>query len=154
MNSLTAHKILKQSSIEAYNNIHDYDFTCISETYLDSSVSLDDNDIAVEGYNIVCADHHSSHKKGGVCINNNESVSVQFININFLNECLLCELTFDNKKGYVTVLYRSPSQNGSNLTIFFQVLEICLMSLVFVNLTFQLSLVTLMQDQNLGGRMI
>ena len=55
--------MLKQSSTEAYNNIHDYDFTCISETYLDSSVSLDDNDIAVEGYNIVLADHPSSHKK-------------------------------------------------------------------------------------------
>ena len=52
LNGLTAHKILKKSSIEAYNSIHDYDFICISETYLDSSVSLDDKDIAIEGYNI------------------------------------------------------------------------------------------------------
>ena len=49
VNSLTAHKMLKESSIEAYNAIHDYDFTiCISETYLNSSVSLDDNAIAIE----------------------------------------------------------------------------------------------------------
>ena len=68
LNGLTAHIILKKSSIEAYNSIHDYEFICISETYLDSSVSLDDKDIAIEGYNIVCADHPSNHKMSGVCI--------------------------------------------------------------------------------------
>ena len=38
---------------------------------------------------------------------------IQLININFLNECSLCEVTFDNKKGYITVLYRSSSQSSS-----------------------------------------
>ena len=41
-----------------------------------------------------------------------------------------------------------------NLITFFQVLKICSMSLVLLNLTFQLSLVTLMQYQNLSGKMI
>ena len=68
VNSLTANKMLKKSSIEAYNSIHDYDFICISVTYLHSSVSLDDKDVAIEGYNIVRADYPSNHKKGGVCI--------------------------------------------------------------------------------------
>ena len=63
VNSLTAHKMLKKSSIEAYNSIHNYHFICISKTYLDSSVSLDDKDIAIEGYNTVCANHPSNHKK-------------------------------------------------------------------------------------------
>ena len=88
VNSLTVCKMLKKSSIEAYNSIHNYDFICISETYLDSSVSLDDKDIATEGYNIVHADHPSNHKKGGVCIYYKESLAVQLININFLNKCL------------------------------------------------------------------
>ena len=64
VNSLTAHKMLKKSSTKDYNSIHDYDFTCISKTYLDSSVSLDDKDIAIKGCNIVRADHPSNHKKG------------------------------------------------------------------------------------------
>ena len=38
VNSLTAHKMVKLSSIVAYNTIHKYDFICTSETYLDSSV--------------------------------------------------------------------------------------------------------------------
>ena len=97
VNNLTVHKILKKYSVDAYNNIHDYDFICISETYLDSSVILDDKDIAIEGYNVVRADHPSNHKKGGVCIYCKESLAVQFINIIFLNECLLCDVSFDNK---------------------------------------------------------
>ena len=124
VNSLTAHRMLKKLSIEAYNSIHDYDFICISETHLDSSVSLDDKDIAIEGYNIVHADHPSNRKKGGVCISYKESLVVQLIiNINFLNECLLCEVTFDNKKGYITVLYRSPSESSSEFDNFLSDVE-------------------------------
>ena len=74
--------MLKKSSIEIYNSIDDYDFKFISKTYLDSSVSLDDKDIAIEDYNIVRADHPSSQKKGGVCIYYKESLTVQLININ------------------------------------------------------------------------
>ena len=90
--------MLKKSLIEAYNSIHNYDFICISKTYLDSSVSLDDKDIAIESYNIARADHPGNHKKGGVCIYCKKPLAVQFININFLNECLLSQVTFDNKK--------------------------------------------------------
>ena len=51
------------NSIEAYSTIHDSDFICISEIYLDSSVSLDNKDIDTEDHNIVRADHSSNHKK-------------------------------------------------------------------------------------------
>ena len=47
-----------------------------------------------------------------------------------------------------------PVKVTLNLITFFQVLKICSMSLVLLNLTFQLSLVTLMQYQNLSGKMI
>ena len=41
-----------------------------------------------------------------------ESLSVQLVKTNYLSECLLCEVSINNKKGYVAVLYRSPSQNS------------------------------------------
>ena len=44
VNSLAAHNMVKLSSIVAYNTTHDYDFICIRETYLDSSVPTDDRD--------------------------------------------------------------------------------------------------------------
>ena len=45
VNSITAHNMVKLSSIAAYNSIHRYDCICISETYLDYSVQSDDRDI-------------------------------------------------------------------------------------------------------------
>ena len=118
LNSVTAHKILKKSSIEAYSSIHNYDFICINETSLDSSASFDDKDIAIEGYNVVRADHPSNHKKGGVCIYYKKSLAIQLISFNFLIECLLCEVIVDNKKGCITVLYRSLSQRNSEFDNF------------------------------------
>ena len=50
VNSLSAHNLLKLSSITAYNTIYKYDFICISETYLDSSAQSDDRDISITGY--------------------------------------------------------------------------------------------------------
>ena len=50
--------MVKLSSIAAYNTIHKYDFTCIRETYLDSSVRTDDRDILINGYNIIRADYY------------------------------------------------------------------------------------------------
>ena len=42
VNSLTAHKMLKKSLIEAYNTSHKYDFICVSKTYLDHGQKLCD----------------------------------------------------------------------------------------------------------------
>ena len=63
VNSLTAHNMVKLSSIAAYNTIHKYDFICISETYLDSSVATDDRDTLINDYNLICADHPSNNKR-------------------------------------------------------------------------------------------
>ena len=111
VNSLTAHNMLKISSIAAYNSIHKYDFICISETYLHSSVQSVDRDISVNGYNLIRADHSSNNKGGGVCIYYRESLAIQLVKINYLNEYLLREVSFNNKKGYIADLYRSPSEN-------------------------------------------
>ena len=67
----------------------------------------------MEGYNLINADHPSNVKKGGVGIYYNQSIAVQVININFLSECLLCEVIVNDKKGYIAVLYRSPSQTNA-----------------------------------------
>ena len=117
-NSLTAHNMLKLTSIAAYNSVHKYDFICISETYLDSSVQSDDRNISVNGYNLIRADHPSNNKRDGVCIYYRESFAVQLVKTNYLNECRLCEVSFNNKKGYIAVLYRSPSQNRLDFDTF------------------------------------
>ena len=66
--------------------------------------------IVLQSHMLNSADHPSNNKKGGVCIYYLESLAAQLVKINCLNECLLC-VSFNNKKGYNAVLYRSPSQN-------------------------------------------
>ena len=90
--------MLKLSSIVAQNFIHKYDVICICETYLDSSVQSDDKDISINGYNLICADHPSNNERGGLCIYHRESLAVQLVKIDYLNECLLYEISSSNKK--------------------------------------------------------
>ena len=56
--------------------------------YLDSSVQSDDRDISINGYNLIRADHPSNNRRGGVCIYYCESLAVQLVKINYLNEYL------------------------------------------------------------------
>ena len=101
----------KFSLSEPYNIIYKRDILCISETYLDSSVSLDDTTLSLPGYNLVRSDHPSNIKRGGVCLYYKENLSLRSINVPFLSQCVLCEVTLQSKKGYVIVIYRSPSQS-------------------------------------------
>ena len=38
-------------------------------------------------------------------------MSVKVLNLSQLPECLVCEVSIHNKKGYLVTLYRSPSQS-------------------------------------------
>ena len=115
--------MLKLSSIAAYNSIRKYDFICISETYLDSSVQPDDRDISINGYNLIRAEHPSNNKRGGVYMYYRKSLAVQLVKTNYLNECLQRKVSFNNKKGYIAVLYRSPSQNWLEFDTFISKFE-------------------------------
>ena len=41
-----------------------------------------------------------------------ESLAVELIETNYPSECLLCEVSINNKKGSVAVLFTSPGQNS------------------------------------------
>ena len=99
------------SLLEAYNTIHKYDILCISETYLDSSVSVDDTTLSLPGYNLVRSDHPSNIKWGCVCLYYEENLSLRSINVPFLSHCVLCEVILQSQKGCVIVIYQSPSQS-------------------------------------------
>ena len=47
----------------------------------------------------------------------NKWLVIEVINVNFLSECLLCDVNLD-KKGYSSVLYRSSSQTRSAFSYF------------------------------------
>ena len=116
LNSLSAHNFAKLTQLKAYNSIYKRDFISFSETYLDSATP--NNLLEIEGYNLVYADHLNNVKRGGVCIYYKESLPFRTINLPYFNEALLLEMSHNNKKVIVSVIYRSPSQNNDEFDLF------------------------------------
>ena len=115
-NGLSAHNFLKLTQLKAYISIYKHDFICLSETYLDSSAP--DGLLEIEGYNLAHADHPNNIKRGRACICNKESFPVRVISLPYFKEAFILEMTSNNKKVIVSVIYHSPSQNNSEFDLF------------------------------------
>ena len=121
LNSLTAHNYSKPTQLKAYISIYKHDFVCLSEIYLDSTTP--NSLLEIDGYNLIRADHPNNTKRGRVCIYYKESLPVRVISLPYLKEALLLELTDNNKKILVSVIYRSPSQNNREFNLFLSSFE-------------------------------
>ena len=81
LNSLPAYKFAKMLFLKVYNTIYKYDFICLSETNLDSSIPSDHIFLDMEDYKLVRANHPNNVKRGVVCIYHKESLPVRVINL-------------------------------------------------------------------------
>ena len=133
LNSIPAHNYCKLTALMAFNAIHKFDIICLSETFLNSSYQNEDNELTLNGYKLVRADHPGDIKRGGVCIYYKEILPIKFLNINFLSECLICELALENKKCLIVSLYRSPSQSNSEFGNFLSSFEKLLNHIINLN---------------------
>ena len=98
VNSILAHN--KLSLLTAYNLALNYDLTCSTETYLDSTV--DSNYLLIIVYNLLRADYPDNFKRGGVCLYS------RLVDTPYIDHCILCEINIGNTTGYVAVICRSP----------------------------------------------
>ena len=110
LDSLTAHNYSKFTQVKAYNALYNYDFICLSETYLDSTTL--DNLLKIDGFNLVRADHPNNINRGRVCIYYKESLPVRVISLPYLKEAFILEMKDNNEKMIVSAIYRYPSQNN------------------------------------------
>ena len=62
LNSASAYNFIKLSVLCVYI------YKCLLETYLDSSISSDDDNLELPEYNLVHADNRTNTKKGSACI--------------------------------------------------------------------------------------
>ena len=85
------------------------DIIHLSETYLDSSIQSDNDNLENPGYNLVRFDHSSNYKRGGVSKYRKASLPLTVINICFLHRCINFELMKGDKQCNFVALYRSPS---------------------------------------------
>ena len=96
---------------------------CLSKSYLDSSVSSDDDNLFIKDYKLVRAGNSGNVKRGGVCVNFKESLPVSCLTNPYLKECIISDVSINNKRGYIVSMYRSPSQNFSDFNSFTTNLE-------------------------------
>ena len=68
LNGIAADNYIKISLLKAYNTVYKSDVLCISENYLNSSSSLYDERLKMDGYGVLRLDHPSDTKRGCVAI--------------------------------------------------------------------------------------
>ena len=97
---------------------------------LDFPFEPNDKNLMLDCYNLIRSDHPGSTKRGAVCIYYKESLAERLVDITFLPECLVCKVTIQNKKRYVAVMYRSPSQSSIEFESFLSCFEDMLSSVL------------------------
>ena len=110
LNSISTHTFIKLSLFCANISINKIDIICLCETYLDSSISSENDKLKIIGYNLVRTDHPTNTKRGGICIYYDNSLPLKVIEIQLLNECINFEIKISGKLCSFLCLYRSPSQ--------------------------------------------
>ena len=115
--------------LRAYIAIHKFDVICLSETYLDSSTTSDDDNLAISGYNLIRSDHPFKNKRGGVCIYYKKVLPLLVLSIQYLQECINFELNIGGKICNFISLYRYPSQTQDEFEKFINNLELNLEAL-------------------------
>ena len=56
LNGLAAYEFTKLALLEGYINVNDIDIIWLSETFLDSSIPIDNNRLSIPGYSMMRAD--------------------------------------------------------------------------------------------------
>ena len=91
---ISAH-VTKVSLLSAYISVHKFDIICLSETYLNSEILSDDENLEIPGYNLVREDRPS--KRGGVCVCYKSLLPFTFIHVKYLQESISFELRIGGK---------------------------------------------------------
>ena len=60
--------------LNTYIILYKFDIICLSETYLDSTTSTDDDKLQIPDYTLIGCDHPSNAKRGRVCIQSSLSI--------------------------------------------------------------------------------
>ena len=97
LNCIATHSFIKVSLLKEYITIYNYDVSCLSETYLDSSILSDDNNLKIPGYDLIPADHPSNSKRGGVCVYYKNPLPLKILDVFYFQEFIVFELKIGNK---------------------------------------------------------
>ena len=121
LNTISVEDLSKLSQISTFLNVDQFDISCLTETFLDSSVLLEDTKPAIEGYKLFRCDHASNLRRDGVGLYFKDHLPLTLRpDLTTLDECLVCEIQNGFKRFSLTVLYRSPSKSIEQFSLFRQ----------------------------------
>ena len=143
LNSITAPSYLKTSLLRAYISLHNLDLVCISKTYLDSTTALDDENLAITGYNLLRPNHASNSKRGGVCVYYESPLAMRLIDVHYLQECLIFEILICRKSCSFISLFWSTSQSSDFFEEFADSLQLSLDKIINQRFFWMISLLNL-----------
>ena len=123
LNSVAAHNYAKVFLLKAYIAVYKFDIICISETYLDTTITSDDGNLEILGYKLIRSDHPSNSKRGGVCIYYKSALHLRILDIYYLQESICFELKIGDKLCNFLSLYRSLSQSQEEFEKFSEIIE-------------------------------
>ena len=124
--SIPAHCFQKLELLQGYVSSNKVDILCLSETFLNSDISCDDNNLQLPGFDLIGADHPSNTKRGGVCIYYWNCLALKLLNISYLNECITFVMKLGDKICSFVSLYRSPNQSEDDFENFYNNFELTL----------------------------
>ena len=75
------HNYTKISLRTVYVLVHTFDIICLSETYLNSETSTDDQNLEIPGYYMLRVGHPSNDKRGGIYILYKTTLPLRVLNI-------------------------------------------------------------------------
>ena len=87
-NSPLAYNYNKLFLLRTYIAVHKFDAICLSETYLESTVAPDDENVKITGYDLVQSDHAANTKRGGVCLYEKTCLRLRILDTQYLIECI------------------------------------------------------------------
>ena len=93
-NSTAAHDFAKFSALKALNTTKNFDFICLLECYLDSTILSDNKSLCLDGYKLIRP--KTSGRVEFVFIIGKHYRLVKIIQLNYLPEFLVCEINYDN----------------------------------------------------------
>ena len=112
------------SLLSVFISVHKFDIICLSETYLNSETSPDDDNLEIPGCNIIRKDHPSNTQHRGVCVHYKSTLPFKLINIIYLQECITFEIRIGRKCCKFICLYRYPSQTNDEFESFLKNFEL------------------------------
>ena len=124
LNSIAALNYAKVFFFEAYIAVYQFDIICISRTYLDTSITSDDDNLEILGYKLMRSDIKSNSNRGGVSIYYKSALPLRVLDIYYLQESICFELKIGDKLCNFISLYRSPSQSQDEFEKLSENLEI------------------------------